>query len=63
MKKQKVKPMNTHGECFYIIQDMNNLSCDTGEPILGRCRHSPHLLLLSETTNCKYFKKNGTENY
>lgn len=65
MKKQKLKPTNTHKECFFVIPDMTNLSCNTGEPILGRCKYSEHLVLLSDTTFCKHFKKNtnGREDY
>lgn len=61
MKKQKLTPTNTHKECFYVIPDMSNLSCSTGEPILGSCKYCSHMVLLSEATFCKHFKKNTNE--
>lgn len=59
MAKKKLEPKGCHGDCYYSVPNMNNLSVSTGEPILGSCKYNSHCFLLSEKTFCKNFKKNN----
>lgn len=59
-KKQIITQYNithTHGECGHCVPYLkNHLDCN-GRPLLGKCKYSAVMLLLSEKTNCIHYDK------
>lgn len=54
-RKQPDVPKGKCGDCWYLIPDEGNRSFVTGEPIMGSCRYSKFMRLISEDA-CENFK-------
>lgn len=58
-----VLPDYTCGECAHAVPDGRFLSIRERRPLLGRCPHAAHMVLLSESRRCEWFKRKENGNY
>ena len=55
----------TCGTCTELMPYVLDHLSNAGRPVLGTCRYCSHMVLLSETRKCNFYKRlkhNGNEN-